>query len=488
MINYDSANILTLLKWKGSVFPKATKYAMIVSVLAALLKFAEQQDWLHLEGVKFITNSGAFSGFQFVLSFVIVFRASQCYTRFCQCAQSTCELRSQLAEAASSLITFTVMSKKPVKETKQFNHLLIRLFSLLHATALEVIAEQQHQALPVIDIHGIDEAAMKTLEGKTGKDKVDTVYQWINIIIVQNLSNGLLNIPPPILSRVFQELEKGMVSYNQVLQIMAIPFPFPYAQTTMVLSSFYLCLLPFIMMQWTDYVFSAFICTYVSIVSILSIEFTATELENPFGDDPNDLPCYSFQAEMNSSLLVLLDPDASKAPSLNDKAILNHKKLINAPFDKFGYGIEVVNEPEGPEAVREVSSETGSLEQEQLAQVPQVQQQSQPSHKAGSLEAKRQGEATGDEIGTLSGLSKPSNLQVKVEPRNKVPVSAPVECRDLGEVPPISDTKWDEKLAQDQQTAQEEMLQTLIGILERLDKPLSFSLASPLGNENNYSI
>jgi len=412
-----------------------------------------------------------------------VFRASQCYTRFCQCAQATCELKSHLAEAASSVITFTVMSKKPVEEKEQFKHLLIRLFSLLHATALEVIAEKQHRALPVIDIHGIDGAKVKLLEEKAGKDKVDTVYQWINVIIVQNLSNGLLNIPPPILSRVFQELEKGMISYNQVLQIMAIPFPFPYAQTTMVLSSFYLCILPFIMMQWTNHYVSALICTYVSVVSVLSIEFTATELENPFGDDDNDLPCHQFQEAMNSSLLVLVDPDANRPPSLNDKAILNYQKLIKAPFDMFGYGVEAVIEPDDPEGVQEVSSVTGSLEQELLAQVPQVQQQSQPLHEAGSSGAKRQGEATADEIGT-----KPSNLHVKVEPPSKAAVSGPVECRDLGKVPPTRDTKWHEKFAQDQQAAQQEMLQTLIGILERLDKPLSFSLASPLGNENNYSI
>jgi len=216
---------------------------------------------------------------------------------------------------------------------------------------------------------------------------------------------------------------------------------------------------------------------------VLSIEFTATELENPFGDDDNDLPCHQFQEAMNSSLLVLLDPDANEPPSLNDKAILHYKKLIKAPCDMFGYGVEAVSDLDDPEAVQDVSSVAGSLEQELLAQVPQVQQQSQTLHEAGSLEAKRLGEATADEIGT-----KPSNLLVKVEPPNKAPVSGPVECRDLGKVPPTSDTKWHEKFAQDQQTAQQEMMQTLIGILERLDKPLSIFPASPLVNENKFSM
>jgi hypothetical protein len=42
------------------------------------------------------------------------------------------------------------------------------------------------------------------------------VYQWIDSLIIRNLDVG--------------EMEKAMIEYNTILQILAINFPFPYAQ------------------------------------------------------------------------------------------------------------------------------------------------------------------------------------------------------------------------------------------------------------------
>jgi len=494
MINYDSAHIFTLLKWRGSVFPKATKYALIVSLAAGLLKEAEDRNWYGLHNTAYISNSAAVGGFQFVLSFVIVFRASQCYTRFCQCASSVCELRSQLAEAASSLVTFTVMSKKSAEETNRFKHLIIRLFSILHATALEVIAEEQHAPLPVIDSKGVEATIMKSLEAKSGKDKVDTVYQWINILIVQSLADGLLNIPPPILSRVFQELEKGMVSYNQVMQIMAIPFPFPYAQATMVLIVFYMLLIPFIMVSWANNSFFAFVCTYVSTVSVLSIELTATELENPFGDDPNDLPCSKFQEDMNASLLILLDPAACVVPTLNSKAILNYEKLSAAPYDMF-YEDEhqevmhvkvatCTDEPKKLENCAEKGGDqnSGLPAELQMAQEPpprMPQASFAVSQASRSLESRRHEE---DKAFPHSSQKDPEVPQPGPGPVKSIDPQLKMETNNTAFAAGLtrdstmkSEGTWQEKLAHDQQTMNQEMLQTLVGILKRLDQPLCFS-------------
>merc|ERR1719291_1081470 len=46
--------------------------------------------------------------------------------------------------------------------------------------------------------------------------------------------------------------------------------------------------------------------TFVPVFGMFSLNFVASELENPFGDDENDLPLAHFQQEMNTSLLMLL--------------------------------------------------------------------------------------------------------------------------------------------------------------------------------------
>jgi len=46
--------------------------------------------------------------------------------------------------------------------------------------------------------------------------------------------------------------------------------------------------------------------TFIPTFACFSLNFIASELENPFGNDDNDLPLAHFQSEMNNSLLMLL--------------------------------------------------------------------------------------------------------------------------------------------------------------------------------------
>lgn len=133
---------------------------------------------------------------------------------------------------------------------------------------------------------------------------------WINCLLVRSIDDGLLNIPAPILSRVFQEMEKGMVEYQSVLQVMTVPFPFPYAQVTVIMIWVYLLFTPVVMVSWASTPLMAFWFTFMTSGTLLGLEMIAAELENPFGDDINDLPCMEFQEEMNEHLIMLRQPAA----------------------------------------------------------------------------------------------------------------------------------------------------------------------------------
>jgi len=227
MISYDSHEWRSILQLAGSVFPQASKYSLAIAVVAGFLKFADNEGYLPVSNVQGSLNSALFSGFTFTLSFVLVFRTNQCYMRFWQCATSVCTFRSMLYEAVSSLAAFAHMSKHPREDVDILIEKLVRLFSLLHACALGCVSNRdKNNDFPVIDIEALPETYLRQLGEYDGRAKVDIVYQWIQILIINSLSSGLLNVPPPILSRVFQETEKSMVEYNQILQVINIPFPF----------------------------------------------------------------------------------------------------------------------------------------------------------------------------------------------------------------------------------------------------------------------
>merc|ERR1719392_125561 len=92
-----------------------------------------------------------------------------------------------------------------------------------------------------------------------------------------------IDIPPPIQSRIYQELSNGMLGFNQAMKIADVPFPFPYAQLLLVLLTLYVCIIPVYMVCFTQSAIGAPVLSFLLFEGIWGINETAKELENPFG-------------------------------------------------------------------------------------------------------------------------------------------------------------------------------------------------------------
>lgn len=133
------------------------------------------------------------------------------------------------------------------------------------------------------------------------QEAVNLVMIWIlNELSDISITKQILT-EPPILSRVYQELSYGALSYFRAMQIECVPFPFPFAQVInyCLYGFFFFC--PFIVMQiirdfeepgpirvqemWPALVLNFFAC-----VGYAALNEIAIELEDPFGDDNNDYP------------------------------------------------------------------------------------------------------------------------------------------------------------------------------------------------------
>merc|ERR1712137_10408 len=77
------------------------------------------------------------------------------------------------------------------------------------------------------------------------------------------------------------------------------------------------------------------IYAFVSTLCLWSMTYVAQELEQPYGDDPNDLPLYAMQTSLNDSLVTLLHHEVQQPPGLTfdpDKPSLECK-LWNTAHD-----------------------------------------------------------------------------------------------------------------------------------------------------------
>mmetsp|Transcript_16529 Transcript_16529/g.30561 ORF Transcript_16529/g.30561 Transcript_16529/m.30561 type:complete len:487 (-) Transcript_16529:75-1535(-) len=333
MIQYQSekCNLFFILRCHGSVFPFSLLVALPCAIICAVLKYLQKQaaiEWF-LKKDSVLSDSAAYSGFSFLVGFIVVFRTNQAYSRFWEGVTSTCRMRAEWFDAASSLVAFCKAAKADEEAVLVFQHTLVRLFSMLHSAAVEEIqgscAGKNGEGLELIDAKGIDVASLCAV--RDSDCKVGLVFQWIQQLIVENIGTGVLTIAPPILSRSFQEFATGMVNFHDAVKISIVPFPFPYAQTTEALLLLHWALSPLVICMWVDeWVWAGVFC-FIQVFILWSLNAIATEIEDPFGEDQNDLDGAEMQQEFNQHLLLLLQPTTKRTPHLSSSAVLNHEVL-----------------------------------------------------------------------------------------------------------------------------------------------------------------
>ena len=94
-------------------------------------------------------------------------------------------------------------------------------------------------------------------------------------------------------------------------------FAFPYAKTILILLFTLEIAIPVLLSACVS---SKIMCAFFSFFplwGLFCLNFTAQELENPFGIDDNDLPLEHFQTEMNKCLMMLLQDNADLLPGIS---------------------------------------------------------------------------------------------------------------------------------------------------------------------------
>jgi len=202
---------------------------------------------------------------------------------------------------------------------RNFQGKLIRLLSLMHAVALaeleqinvhevefEQIAAFQFELL---DPAGFDEETLRSL--KLSHKKVELCFAWVMMLMVQSADEGVCQPPPPVLSQAIQMACKGMDAFEDALRITCLPFPFPYVQTCDMVILVHCLMTPVVQIAWGDFPVWNGILTFLQ-----ALDHIALEIEDPFGQDANDLDCSEMQRQMNNHLVLLLRNKSLPLPDL----------------------------------------------------------------------------------------------------------------------------------------------------------------------------
>lgn len=165
------------------------------------------------------------------------------------------------------------------------------------------------------------------------KDRVNLVMYWI----LHNFGTicADLKAPPPIQSRMYQELSNGMLGYNNVLKIADVPFPFAHAQLLSMLLLVWALFIPFYIMNFTQSYILGPAISFVLFESMWCLNELAKELENPFGQDVNDIGLQDFHTRFFAAVSELARAGRT-AYQLEEREMLEDEEHANDEARKFG--------------------------------------------------------------------------------------------------------------------------------------------------------
>jgi len=337
-INYDKGFFRpsNLFKLNGSVFWYTFLPALLCGIAAAVLKvfvgdkvsYASWDEYI----AAILTNNIGFTSFSSIVAFLVTFRTAKAYDRFWNGANYIKKMQAEYFVTASNLVAFSRHSTASSKQN--YLHTLIRLLSMLHAVSLhqlEVggdgvnISKTRAPNHALIDVFGIDVTSIQAL--KDEECRVELVVQWIQSLTVDGIKTGVCTIPPPILSRIFQNMSNGLTAYYSAYRVTEVPFPFPYVQATEVLLLVHFVVTPIVIQSFSSGPLWAGICSFLAIFVLWSLNFIAAELENPFNQTVNVLDMNLLQGEFNKRLILLLKSHTNTVPTLSESCIMDANNL-----------------------------------------------------------------------------------------------------------------------------------------------------------------
>ena len=295
-------------------------------------------DW---EAVEAIQHQYGFQAFGVGVTFSIVFRAQHAWNRYWEAVTELHFMYSKWADAFSQFQAFVEVTKRAAETIDSGNMQKVSFlldkqkriqatFALLSAVAadrlskgdtslvgigsgamsraeLRVQRERRQQnsfELNLIEKNMFDRTSQRgyvILEVPSREqeellrkayDATTLVMYWILYELVDVMK--AIDIPSPIQSRFYQELSNGMLGFNNCMKIADVPFPLPFAQLLGLLLMAFSCFIPLYVIVFTASPVVGPILCVLLFESLWCLSEVAKELENPFGDDPNDIPLSDF--------------------------------------------------------------------------------------------------------------------------------------------------------------------------------------------------
>jgi len=292
MIPYDPKKPLAIIfATHGTVGPRVVGYVAIMALWSAAIVTLHQ-----VFPIRFDFGTAAHTIVGVALGLLLVFRTNTAYDRYWEGRQQLEELgiaTRNLATRANAVV--------PPDET-DYRH---RLATLINAYVVTV-KEQLRAGIGVPALNLPDEASRTQVQGFT--DLPTGLLAQLS-----EHSRGLVKqgwIAPPEYGAFAGDINQLQDVYRSLVRIRSTPIPFAYVNQLKVFMLLYLATLPFALAPAFDW--GTVVAVVFIVYALVGIEEIGVEIEDPFGDDPNDLPSDALCTTIQRDIHELLQPPAAR--------------------------------------------------------------------------------------------------------------------------------------------------------------------------------
>eukprot|EP00439_Symbiodinium_sp_Y106_P060765 s1143_g9.t1 len=262
------------------------------------------------------TAWGILGIFSTCMFFVLNFRSQIAYNRWWEGGTLLQQTRGEWFNCFSSLVAFTNPAPELACKVEEFQHLLVRLMSLLFCCALQQVSPDRDRPFEVLSPAGIDPASLSMLS--KSKDKVEVILQWLQRLITLSMQDSIIVVAPPVVTRAYQELSRGIVNLQNARKIAEFPFPFPLAQVSMAMLCLHWALVPVLCSMLLGRVLAACV-SFIVICFLWAQNFIALQLESPMNPVAQRPPSFCFDPELHYQFSVVMSniaiPNKKRATS-----------------------------------------------------------------------------------------------------------------------------------------------------------------------------
>jgi putative membrane protein len=293
MIDYSSDRRLDIIfSYNGTVLPRVSQYALVMVIWSLLLL-----EFFHLSGIKFELSPQAHSIVGVALGLLLVFRTNTSYDRYW-------EGRKQLGAlcfAARNLISMAnAVIPRSEREHRQEVGMLLAAF-------IRALRDDLRESITMESLGPMNDALHKRLSQHS--NKLNGLLSMLN----EDLRLGVRKrwMHPSEFVPLVTFIGDLQAATHALRRIRFTPLPFAYVNQLKVFMAIYFLTLPLVLIPQFGYM-TLIIMAFI-VYALVGVEEIGIEIEDPFGDDPNDLPVIGLTDGVLKDIQDVLERPAEEA-------------------------------------------------------------------------------------------------------------------------------------------------------------------------------